>query len=77
MDSGKIIQEINPLEVIHDIGKKNKKLQAKLLQRLELSFDRNSSEYSELRKFILDETSGYTRSILKDIFGDIEFLLGD
>ena len=75
--SGKIVQEVDPLEVIRDIGKKNKRLQAKLLQRIELHIDRNSPEYADLRKFILDETSGFTRSILKDIFGDIEFLLGD
>jgi hypothetical protein len=73
----KVIQEIDPLEVIRDIGKKNKRLQAKLLQRIELHVNRTDAEYPELRKFILDETSGFTRSILKDIFGDIEFLLGD
>ena len=75
--NAKIIQEVDPLEVIRDIGKKNKRLQAKLLQRIELHVDRNSEDYGDLRKFILDETSGFTRSILKDIFGDIEFLLGD
>lgn len=69
-----IIQEVEPFQLISDIGRKNKRLQAKLLQELEAEFGTVSPT---MRKFILDETSGYTRSILKAIFGDVEFLIGN
>lgn len=72
---GKIVQEVDILDVIRSVGKKNKKLQAKLLQELERHMDKNSAEYEELRKFILDEVNSYTRSIMRDIFGDIEFMI--
>lgn len=74
MSSGNVVQEVDLISLIRDIGRKNKKLQAKLLQELERRYGTLSPE---LRKFILDETSGHTRSIIKAVFGDIEYLLGD
>jgi len=71
----KVVQEVDILSIIRDVGKKNKKLQAKILQEIEKSVDKNSSEFDELRKFVLDEINGYTRSIMRDIFGDIEFMI--
>ncbi len=71
----KVIQEIDPLDVIRSVGKRNKKLQAKILQEVEKHIDSNSSDYDELRKFILDEINGYTRAIMRDIFGDIEYMI--
>ena len=71
----KVVQEVNILDVIVQVGKKNKKLQAKILQEIEKSVDKNSDEFDELRKFVLDEINGYTRSIMRDIFGDIEFMI--
>ena len=73
----KVVQEVDILSIIRDVGKKNKKLQAKILQEIEKSVDKNSSEFDELRKFVLDEINGYTRSIMRDIFGDIEFMISN
>lgn len=70
---GKIIQEIDILELIRDIGTKNKVLQAKVLQELE-KYVTDPIKFQELRKFILDEQNSYTRSIVRLIFGDIEYL---
>jgi hypothetical protein len=71
----KVVQEVNILDVIVQVGKKNKKLQARILQEIEKNMDKNSDEFDELRKFVLDEVNGYTRSIMRDIFGDIEFMI--
>jgi len=71
----KVVQEVDILSIIRDVGKRNKRLQAKLLQEIEKSVDKNSDEFNELRKFVLDEINGYTRSIMRDIFGDIEFMI--
>jgi hypothetical protein len=75
MTQPKVVQEVDILSVISAVGKKNKKLQAKLLQELETHLDKNSKEYEILRKFILDEINSYTRSVMRDIFGDIEFMM--
>ena len=69
---GKVIQEIDILELIREIGTKNKVLQAKVLQELE-KFVTDPIKFQELRKFILDEQNSYTRSIVRLIFGDIEY----
>jgi len=73
--SGEIIQGVDFIDVIKKVGRKNRRLQAKLLQRLELEMNKDTKQFSELRKFILDETSSYTRAVVKDIFGDIELLM--
>jgi hypothetical protein len=72
---GDVIQGVDFIEVVKKVGRKNRKLQAKLLQRLELEIDKDTLQYSDLRKFVLDETSSFTRAVIRDIFGDIEFLL--
>ena len=73
--NGMVAQEVNLLQVIKKVARRNKSLQARLLQNIETHFDRNTDEYGNLRKFILDEINGYTRAILRDIFGDVEFLM--
>jgi hypothetical protein len=35
---------------------------------------KDGDEFMQLRKFILDEQNSYTRSIVRLIFGDIEFM---
>ena len=73
---GDIIQEVDLLTLISYVDKKNKKLQAILLQNMEKNFDRGSKEYIELRKIILDETSDFARSVVRKIFGDgMEYLV--
>jgi hypothetical protein len=75
MNNNAVIQDVEVLELIRLISKRNKRLQAKLLQELELHFPKDSQEYQEFRKFILDELNGYTRYIVKELFGDIEILI--
>ena len=71
----KVIQEMDILELVRSIGRKNKKMQAILLQSLEKLVDKDSKEYEEMRKVILDESNNYSRAIVRIIFGDIEFVI--
>jgi hypothetical protein len=71
----KAVQEVDILDVIRSVGKRNKKIQAMLLQEIEKYVDKGSPEFEELRKFILDEVNGYTRGVMREIFGDIEFMI--
>jgi hypothetical protein len=71
----KVIQEVDVFDVIKYVGRKNKKLQAILLQEMEKFFPKHSDEYQEIRKVVLDETSNFSRSILREIFGDLEILV--
>jgi hypothetical protein len=73
MDSEKVFQEVDVLELLGEIGSKNKVLNAKVLQELE-KYVKDGDEFMQLRKFILDEQNSYTRSIVRLIFGDIEFM---
>jgi len=75
MDKNAVIQEINPLSVIASVGKKSKKHQAKVLQEAERHIQKGSAEFEEFRKFFLDEQNNFTRSVMRDIFGDIEFMI--
>jgi len=75
MTQSNAVQEVNILDIIRAVGKRNKKVQAKLLQEIETYIDKDSVEFESLRKFVLDEVNGYTRSIMRDIFGDIEFMI--
>jgi hypothetical protein len=72
MESEKIFQEVDVLDLIGEIGSKNKTLNAKVLQELE-KYVKDGDDFMHLRKFILDEQNSYTRSIVRLIFGDIEF----
>ena len=75
MSSGEVIQEIQVLDIVKYIARKNKKLQAILLQKLEETINTQDEGYSEFRKLILDETSNFSRAIVRQIFGDIEVLI--
>ncbi len=70
---GLLVQEVDVLKLIRTIGKKSKVTQAKILQRLEVEVSPES--YPELRKFVLDEVNNLTRAIVKETFGDIEYLI--
>lgn len=74
-ETGSIFQEVDILQVIKRIGTLNKRTQAKILQRLEQSMDLDKEDYKEIRKFILDELNGLTRSIVREVFGNIEYML--
>ncbi len=70
---GKIMQEVDIFDVLKEISSKNKVLQAKVLQELE-KYVTDRDDFTALRKFILDEQNSYTRSVIRLIFGDIEFV---
>jgi translation elongation factor EF-4 len=65
-----VIQGLDLLDVIHFVSKKNKKFQAILLQDVEQVLGKDSQQYAEVRKLILDSYNSYTRSILRVIFGN-------
>jgi hypothetical protein len=69
------VQELDPIVLVRAIGRKNKKMQAILLQELEKVMDKESPEYDTYRKIILDESNNYARAIVRLIFGDIEYTL--
>jgi hypothetical protein len=75
MNEDKVIQEMDTLELVRTIGRKNKKMQAILLQKLEEYVDKSSPDYEDMRKTILDESNNFARSIVRLIFGDIEYVI--
>jgi hypothetical protein len=72
MEHEKVFQEVDVFELLREIGASNKRLNAKVLQELE-KYVKDNDDFVQLRKFILDEQNSYTRSIVRLIFGDIEF----
>lgn len=72
MEHEKVFQEVDVFDLLREIGLKNKALNATVLKELE-RYVTDSDEYMKLRKFILDEQNSYTRSIVRLIFGEIEF----
>jgi hypothetical protein len=70
-----VVQELNPLELVKGINRKNKKLQAILLQEFENIVGKDSPHYESYRKTILDESNNYARSIVRLVFGDIDSLI--
>lgn len=73
MGDDKIFQEVDVFDLLRDVGAKNKVLNAKVLQEIE-KYVKDEDDFQALRKFILDEQNSYTRSIIRLIFGDIEYL---
>ena len=68
--TGNVIQGLDLMDVIFFVGKKNRKFQAILLQDVENVLGKDTQEYQEVRKLILDSYNAYTRSILRVIFGN-------
>jgi hypothetical protein len=73
MEENKVFQEVDLFSILGEIGNMNKTLNAKVLTELEKHF-KDKDEFQIVRKFILDEQNSYTRSIVRTIFGDIEFM---
>lgn len=72
MNNINVISELGIFEILKYVSRKNKKLQAIILQAIEKYVDRTSPEYAEIRKIVLDSTSNFTRTVIRKIFGDIE-----
>lgn len=68
--SSNIIQEMDLIDVIYFVGKKNRKYQAILLHDIEEVMGKDNPKYAEVRKLILDAFNNYTRSMLRIIFGN-------
>ena len=75
MERNIVIQGLDLIDVVNYISKKNKKFQAIILSDLEGVLDKDSTEYMLVRKLILDVLNNYTRSIVRTIFGDVEYLV--
>jgi len=75
MEQNRVISELNVLDVVKYIGRKNKRLQAILLQKFEEVLGQDNKNYPEIRKFILDEVNNYTRAVVRQIFGEIEYII--
>lgn len=73
MDEDRIFQEVNVLEILGEIGNKSKTLNATVLTEIE-KYVKNKEDFLALRKFILDEQNSYTRSVVRLIFGDVEYM---
>lgn len=67
---GKVIQGLDVIDIITIVGKKNRKYQAVLLGEIEQIISKDTEEYQKVRKSILDSFNGYTRSVLRLVFGD-------
>lgn len=63
-----VIQPKNLLELIDDIYKANKQHQAAFLTELQEIL--NPQDFKKIRKLYLDSSNDYTRSMIKEIFGD-------
>lgn len=67
-----VIRGIDVVSLISSIRKLNKVNQAKMLSELEAVIGKDSKQFSQIRKILLDGTNDYTRSVVKTIFGDID-----
>jgi hypothetical protein len=68
------IQGVDIIELIMDVGQKNKKFTAKTLQEIEGIMGKDSPDYPLVRKAVLDCFNNYTRSIMRSVFGnDFEY----
>lgn len=66
----RIIQNVETVDLINFINRKKKLHQRKLLEELEKYMAVDSEEYKAFRKAILDNTSDFSRSVVRTIFGD-------
>jgi hypothetical protein len=74
-DKGVVVQGLDLIDIVTFISKKNKKFQAILLAELEEVLGKDSPEYAKVRKLVLDGFNNYTRSVVRAIFGDIEYMV--
>ena len=70
-----IRQEIDPIQVISSVGKRNRRSQAVILQAIESVVDKDSEEYQAVRKLVLDEMNSLARSYVRLILTDSDFMV--
>jgi hypothetical protein len=69
---GILLQGFDLLDVVEYIDRTNKKFQATLLSQLEEEIT-DKEIFMVVRKLVLDSTNNFVRTIVKKIYGDIEF----
>ena len=70
---GVIIRGLDLLDILGLISDKNKKYQAIILSDIELVLGKDSKEFKQIRKIVLDGVNDYTRSAVRILFGDINY----
>jgi len=68
---GVLLQQLDVMDVVNFLDKKNRQFQATLLSQLEEIYPKDE-KYAQARKLILDSTNNFNRLVVKTIFGDIE-----
>jgi len=71
--SGVYITGVDVLDVIKLTGSLGKKHQAITLAGIEEIIDKDTEEYQQIRKIVLDNFNNYTRAVLGVVFGEIDF----
>ena len=69
------IDGLDLFDLISFINKKNKRYQAVILADVEEILGKDSEEFKIIRKLFLDGFNDYTRSIVRIVFGDIEYMM--
>lgn len=67
-----INQMVDLISILRLLRMGTRRIQAVLLSQLEEVLGKDSEEYLKVRKSVLDETSRFSRSVARAIFGDIE-----
>ena len=67
------IDGLDLFDLITFISKKNKRFIAIILADIEEIVGKDSDEYQQIRKIVLDGFNDYTRSVVRIVFGDIEY----
>lgn len=66
------LQGFDAVDVVKYIGKLTRRYQKNLMNDIETVLPPGSKEHDEIRKFVLDSTNNFSRSIVRSIFGNIE-----
>jgi hypothetical protein len=70
---GQVIGQVELLDTLYFVRRKNKRFLANLMHELEETLGKDDPRFPIIRKLILDGFNEYTRSILDIIFGsDLE-----
>ena len=73
-NEGITLEGLDVLDTIRYIIRKGKKFEAVGLNEIEHILVNRPELYEQVRKVYLDSFNGYRRSILRMIFGDVEYL---
>jgi hypothetical protein len=66
----KVIQSIDPIDLVEFIERKNKIYSKNLLDSLETIIRRDDKNYPFIRKLVLDSQNNFSRMIIRVIMGE-------